>query len=379
METKLVAEMADQTVYEGEGGAYYAWTPSKSPLLSEYKLGASKLLLHPLGFVFPHFFDSSKIGYVLQGSCTIGLVTPNTSEETVVVIKKGDVIPFPRGLISWWFNGGDTDFTLIFLGETAKAQVAGEMGYFFLAGAVGFLRGFGSDVVANLFDLNNKEAEQLISSQPAEFIVKLGNGTEFPSPSEGVKGKVYAAIDTPEADVVVKGGGIINSVTETEFPVLAGMGLSAKFVRLEGKAMLAPSYVADGTGRVIYVTKGSGRIRVVGNEGKPSFDGDVAEGELMVVPQFLAAAVIADEGGMELFSIINASNFVFLAKFPMIISMGLEFIFDRPTFEQLAANMSIWKVLPSVVLRSALNISPEFEQLFKSKNADCLMIIPPRN
>ncbi|KAJ9538080.1 hypothetical protein OSB04_030813 [Centaurea solstitialis] len=365
MGTKLVVEKAEM-VYEGEGGAYYAWTPSKSPLLSEYKLGASKCVLHPLGFAFPHFYDSSRIGYVLQGSCTVGLVAPNSSKETVVVIKKGDAIPLPRGVVSWWFNGGNTDMTVIYLGETAKARVAGEMGYYFLAGHLGFLRGFGSDIVAKLFDLNNKEAKQLISSQPGTFNVKLRNGTEFPSPSEDVKGKAYATIDTPEADVVVKGGGIINSVTETELPALVGMGLSAMFVRLEGKAMFAPSYVANGTGRVIYVAKGSGRIRVVGNEGKPSFDGDVAEGELMVLPHFVAAAVIAYEGGMELFSVINSSN------------MGLGFIFDRPIFEQLAGNMSIWKALSSVVLQSALNISPEFEEFFKSKNTDGLMIIPPR-
>ncbi|KVH93490.1 glycinin G3-like [Cynara cardunculus var. scolymus] len=354
----LVAEKADQTVYEGEGGAYYTWTPSKSPLLSECKLGAGKLILHPLGFAFPHSFDSSKIAYVLQGSCTVGLVASNSSEETVVVIKKGDAIPLPRGEISWWFNGGNTDLTLIFLCETAKAQVAGEMGYFFLGGAQGMLRGFQSDIVAKVFDLNNKEAEDLISSQPGSLIVKLRKGTEFPNPSEHVKEKVYAAIDTLGADVVVEGGGIINSLTEKEFPVLVGMNLSARFVRLEGKAMLAPSYVADGTGQVIYVAKGSGRIRVVGNEGKPSFDGDVKEGELMVLPQFLAASVIADEGGMELFSVINSS---------------------KPTFEQLAGNMSVWKKLSSVVLQSTLNINPELEELFKSKNTKSLMIIPPRN
>ncbi|KAI3715707.1 hypothetical protein L6452_22693 [Arctium lappa] len=358
MEIKLVAEKADQTVYEGEGGAYYAWTPSKSPLLSESKLGAGKLILHPLGFAFPHFFDSSKIAYVLQGSCTVGLVASNSAEETVVVIKKGDVIPLPRGQISWWFNGGDTDLTIIFVCETSKAQVAGEMGYFFLAGAQGMLRGFQSDIVAKLFDLNNKEAEDLINSQPGSLIVKLRNGIEFPKPTEDFKEKVYAAIDTPRVDVVVKGGGIINSLTEKEFPVLVGMGLSARFVRLKGKAMLAPSYVADGTGRVIYVAKGSGRIRVVGKGGKPSFDDGVEEGELIVLPQFLATAVIADEGGMELFSVINSS---------------------KPTFEQLVGNVSVWKALSSVGLQSVLNISPELEQLFKEKNTKSLMIIPPRN
>lgn len=66
----LVAEKTDVTVYEGEGGGYYAWSTSKLPLLRESNLGAGKLLLHPLGFALPHFADSSKLAYVLQGTCT---------------------------------------------------------------------------------------------------------------------------------------------------------------------------------------------------------------------------------------------------------------------------------------------------------------------
>ena len=53
--------------------------------------------------------------------------------------------------------------------------------------------------------------------------------------------RVYAKIDTRAADVVVEGGGIINYLTEKDFPVLVEMGLSARFVRLEGKAVLTPS------------------------------------------------------------------------------------------------------------------------------------------
>ncbi|CAK9160533.1 unnamed protein product [Ilex paraguariensis] len=55
-----------QTVFEGDGGGYYSWSTSKSPLLVEAKLGAGKLLLHPRGFSLPHYADSAKIGYVLQ-------------------------------------------------------------------------------------------------------------------------------------------------------------------------------------------------------------------------------------------------------------------------------------------------------------------------
>ncbi|GKF33944.1 11S seed storage protein, plant, partial [Tanacetum coccineum] len=66
MSTKLVAEKADVTVYEGEGGGYYSWSPSKNPLLEELKVAAGELHLHPLGFALPHFSDSSKLAYVLQ-------------------------------------------------------------------------------------------------------------------------------------------------------------------------------------------------------------------------------------------------------------------------------------------------------------------------
>ena len=156
--------------------------------------------------------------------------------------------------------------------------------------------------------------------------------------------------------MVVKDRGTINSLTGKDFPMVVEMGLSARFVRLECEAILAPSYVADGSIQVIYVAKGSGRIRVVGSDGNPSFDGEVGDGELMVVPRFFGVTVITDEGGMELFLIINTS---------------------KPVYEQLAGKASVWKALSPVVLQSALNISPQLEQLFRSKNNQTLMIIPP--
>nr|GEW22482.1 11-S seed storage protein, plant [Tanacetum cinerariifolium] len=337
MSTKLVAKKEDVTVYEGEGGRYYSWSPSKNRLLEELKVAAGKLHLHPLGIALPHFSDSSKLAYVLQGKCTVGLVTLNSSQEVVVVIKKGDIPPLLRGVISWWFNDGDTDTTIIFLGETTIAQVPGEMSYFFCEGILGILNGFQSDFVEKIFDLDNNQVKDILTSQQGTVIVKLKNGTIFPNPSVP-HGKVYAPIDTTSADVVVKCDGIINSLTEKDFSVLVEMGLSARFA--------------------FYVAKGSGQIRVVGNEGKPIFDGEVEEGELMIVPRFSAASVIASEGGIELFVALTSS---------------------KPIFQQLAGNDSVWKALPNVVLRSALNISPELEELFKMKNENILAIIPPRS
>ncbi|MFS7985884.1 putative rmlC-like cupin domain superfamily, rmlC-like jelly roll protein [Helianthus anomalus] len=68
MVMQLMAGKVDQTASEGTGGGYYAWSDSTTPLLCQFKLGAGKLLLRPRGFALPHYADSSKFGYVTQGT-----------------------------------------------------------------------------------------------------------------------------------------------------------------------------------------------------------------------------------------------------------------------------------------------------------------------
>nr|GEV54982.1 ATP-dependent DNA helicase PIF1-like [Tanacetum cinerariifolium] len=216
---------------------------SHGQLYVAFQLGAAKLLLHPRGLALPHYADSSKIGYVVQGSRTVGLIPPNSSEETIVVIKKGDVIPIH-----------------------------------------------------------------------------------------------YATIVTPSADVVAKEAGMVNSVTEEKIPTLGGIGLSARFVKLKGNAILARTYTADGSVVMSYVTKGSGRIRVVGSTGKTDLDTKVEEGDLIIVPPFFAAAEIADMCGMEVFSVVTSS---------------------MPVTGKLAGTLSFWNASSPLVLQSALNINPE--------------------
>ncbi|MFS7919593.1 putative rmlC-like cupin domain superfamily, rmlC-like jelly roll protein [Helianthus anomalus] len=70
METKIVVEKADKTLFEGDSGGLHAWSKSKTPLLCDLKVGAGKLLLHPFGFALPHYSDSNKICFVLEGTFT---------------------------------------------------------------------------------------------------------------------------------------------------------------------------------------------------------------------------------------------------------------------------------------------------------------------
>ncbi|KAF5789623.1 putative 11-S seed storage protein, plant [Helianthus annuus] len=347
---KMAVEKVDQTVFEGDGGGYYIRSNSETPFY------AGKLLLRPLGFAPPHYGDSNKICLVLEGTITVGLVAPNSTEEKVFLINKGDVVPVSAGMVSWWFNGGDTNAVLILMAETSKALVPGQLSYFLMAGVQGILAGFQSNFVGKIFGLDQKESEKIVNSQQGSLIFKLDHGIKFPEPNDHLEHKLYASIDDPSSKVKVNSGGTITSLTEKNFPMLGMIGLSARFVKLEGNAVLAPSYVADGSVQICYVGKGSGRIKVVDNEGKLAFDTKVGEGDLFIVPQFFPTAQIADDCGMEVFSVITSS---------------------KPVFGQLAGNTSVWSALSPVVLQASLNITPETEQLFKSKNSKSITIVPP--
>jgi hypothetical protein len=66
MDFDLSPRLAQQ-LFDGEAGSYHSWSSTEFPLLAEEKVGAGRLVLQPRGFALPHYADSSKIGYVLQG------------------------------------------------------------------------------------------------------------------------------------------------------------------------------------------------------------------------------------------------------------------------------------------------------------------------
>ncbi|XP_076913806.1 13S globulin seed storage protein-like [Bidens hawaiensis] len=351
MKTAMAVEKFNQTVFESDSGGYYVYSNSETHLF------AGKLLLNPLGFAPPHFGDSSKICFVLEGTITVGLVTPNSGEEKVFLIQKGDLLPLSAGAITWWFNGGSTDAVVILFAETSKALVPGNVSYFLLAGVLGTLAGFQPDFVGKIFGLDQRESENVVSSQKGSLIFKLGTGIKFPEPSNHSGHILHDNIDHPYGKVMFEGSGTVSTLTEKNFPMLGEIGLSARYVKLEGNALLAPSYVVDGSLQICYIAKGSGRIKVVGSEGKLELDSKVKEGDLFTVPQFFATAAIADDVGLEVFFVVTSS---------------------KPVFEQLARNTSIWTILSPVVLQASLNITPDSEQFFKSKNSKNMTIVPPR-
>jgi quercetin dioxygenase-like cupin family protein len=238
----------------------------------------------------------------------VGIVFPNKGEEVVLKLKKGDVIPVPMGEVSWWFNDGDSELVVVFMGETSKSYVPGVFTYFLLSGTQGILGGFSPEFLSIAYNTNKDKdgANKLAKSQTGVLIVKLEEGKSMPKPNVENTRKMVYNIDAALPDIRVKNGGAVTALTEHKFPFLEQVDqLSASLVKLDAEAMRSPSYAADSAVQLIYVVKGSGRVQIVGINGKRVLDVEVKPGHLLLVPRFFVAAELAGADGLEYFSIIT--------------------------------------------------------------------------
>ncbi|KAL5854635.1 hypothetical protein ACOSQ4_004437 [Xanthoceras sorbifolium] len=364
MEIMDLSPKSEKLKFEGEGGSYYSWSSSEIPLLGEAKVGGGVFVLKPGGLALPHYADCSKIGYVVQGEHGVAaLVSPNgdKTEEIVLGLRTGVVIPVPSGSTSWWYNHGNSDDVIIvFLGETDKAYVPGQFTYFFLTGARGILGGFSTEIISRAYNINEKEANMLAKSQTSALIVKLSpeERKSIPQPDQNTVNKWVRNNTKHLPDIHVERAGTITSFTGKNFPFLDEIGLSCRIVKLEADAMLSPIFTTDFSVQVFYVAKGSGKVQIVGLNSKLVLDDKMIAGQLLVVPRFFAVAIIADGGGMECFSIKTTS---------------------RPADEDFASKQSVLNALSPSILQSSLSVPPQFVTFFKEQMAKIDILIPPSN
>ncbi|KAK7318734.1 hypothetical protein RJT34_03441 [Clitoria ternatea] len=354
MELDLSPKTA-KAMFEGDGGSYYVWSSSEMPILAKTNVSAARFLLHPHGFALPHYADSSKLGYVVQGiDGIVGMVLPTTGKEVVLKLKQGDIIPVPLGAVSWWFNNGDSDLTIVFLGETSKALIPGEFTYFFLTGAIGLIGGFSPELTSKVYDLNQDEVNKLTKSQTGALIIKLDKSHSIPKPQLDITKDLVYNIDDALLKHDVKNAGLVKTLTEKDFPFIGDVGLSVVRVKLEPGASKAPSFPPNSEVQLIYIAGGSGKVEIVGMNGKPALDTQVKAGHLFVVPQFFVVAEIAGDEGMESYSTTT-----------------------QPLVEELAGKASVWGAISPAVQQVALNVDSEFQKLFISKIKESANVINP--
>ncbi|KAL5715068.1 hypothetical protein ACHQM5_016946 [Ranunculus cassubicifolius] len=305
-------------------------------MLREGHIAAAKLSLVKNGLALPRYSDSSKVAYVLQGSGTVGVVLPEAEKEKVIAIKKGDSLALPFGVVTWWYNKEDTELVILFLGKTDKAHKAGEFTDFFLTGSNGIFTAFSTEFVGRAWDLEESQAAALVSSQKGSGIVKVEEGTVLPEPKA--------------AD---RDGLALNFLNTQNLPLVGEVGFGADLVKLDGHAMCSPGFSCDSAYQVTYVIRGSGRVQVVGPDGKRVLETTIKGGYLFIVPRFYVVSKIADNDGLEWFSIVTTPN---------------------PILSHLAGRTSVWKALSPEVLQASFNVSADVEKVFTSEK-----VFPPPN
>lgn len=356
MDIDLSPKLAKK-VYGDNGGSYHAWCPNDLPMLKQGNIGAAKLSLEKNGFFLPHYTDSAIVAYVLQGNGTAGIVLPE-AEEKVISIKKGDSIALPFGVVTWWYNKEDTELLVLFMGDTKTAHKAGSFTDFFLTGANGIFTGFSTEFVGRAWDLDEATVKSLVGKQTGKGIVKLDASFKMPDPKpEHREGMVLNCLEAP-LDVDIKNGGRVVVLNTKNVPLVAEVGLGADLVRLDGGAMCSPGFSCDSALQVTYIVRGSGRVQVVGVDGKRVLEATVKAGNLFIVPRFFVVSKICDPDGMDWFSIITTPN---------------------PIFTHLAGRTSAWKALSPQVLEAAFNVPPDVEKKFRStRTSDAIFFPPPK-
>ncbi|KAG6495982.1 glutelin type-D 1-like [Zingiber officinale] len=355
MEIDLTPRLSKKS-YGGDGGAYYSWSAEELPMLRAASIGAAKILLEKRGFALPSYSDSSKVAYVLQGTGTCGIVLPEAAKEKVLTVKKGDAIALPFGVVTWWFNPNDAELVILFLGDTSKGHKAGQFTNFPITGNNGIFTGFSTEFVGRAWDLTEDDSRDLVYGQVNSGIIKVKDGQAMPEPSPKDRDGMVLNCEEAPLDVDIKNGGCVVVLNTKNLPLVGQVGLGADLVRINGHAMCSPGFSCDSAFQVTYIVRGSGRVQIIGVEGKRVLETHVKGGYLFIVPRFFVVSKIADAEGMEWFSIITTPN---------------------PVFTHLAGKTSVWKAMSPEVLQASFDTTPELEKLFRSKRTSDEIFFPP--
>jgi hypothetical protein len=246
-------------------------------------------------------FDAS------AGTGTGGVVLPEATKEKVIPVKEGDALALPFGVVTWWHNAhaAATDLVVLFLGDTSKGHTPGRFTNFQLTGSTGIFTGFSTEFVGRAWDLDQDAAAELVSTQPGSGIVRVRDGHRMPEPREEDRhGMVLNCLEAP-LDVDIKGGGRVVVLNTQNLPLVKEVGLGADLVRIDARSMCSPGFSCDSAYQVTYIVRGSGRVQVVGIDGKRVLETRAEGGCLFIVPRFFVVSKIADDTGMEWFSIIT--------------------------------------------------------------------------
>ncbi|CAN1279365.1 Legumin B [Linum perenne] len=313
--------------------------------------------------------------------------------QKVRKIRKGDVIAIPAGVADWFYNDAQSPLVLVQILDTSNVANQLDQNYrkFFLAGnpqrqiqgqrgqpsrhlyqtgekhrgqegqrSGNIFQAIDEQFLAQAFNIDTDLARRIKSENDNRgIIVRVEEELEFLTPEfsqqerESRRGddsryngieetyctaKLKQNIDDPSrADIFNPRAGRLTTVNRFDLPILRHIQLSAQKGFLYRNAIMTPHWNINAHS-IAYITRGSGQIQIVNENGESVFDGQVQEGQIITAPQNFAVIKRAGNEGLEW--IAFKTN-------------------DVAKINQIAGRASTIRAIPQDVLANAFGISRE--------------------
>lgn len=285
-------------------------------------------------------------------------------------LRAGDIVATPAGVAHWFYNDGQKPLVMVTVHHMSndENQLDETRREFFLAGnpqqqqqqgrqqegqqskgsqqeqqsqnSINIFQAFDDQILAQAFGVRRETVRKLKSENDNRGnIVLVENGLQLVRPprseqeekqqrqgqqgqqeqeeqessSNGIE-ETFCTVRFREnigeairADVYNPQGGRLRSINSGTLPILKVLQMSAERGVLYRNALMAPHWNMNANS-VVYVTGGSARIQISGNNQRPVFDGQVKEGQLVVVPQNFVVMCQAGNNGFEWISFKTNDN-----------------------------------------------------------------------
>ncbi|XP_072967972.1 glutelin type-B 5-like [Typha angustifolia] len=170
--------------------------------------------------------------------------------------------------------------------------------------------------------------------------------------------KTRANINDPSlADVYNPHAGRITNLNSQKLSILNIVQMSANRVVLYRNATLTPYWNINAHSLMYVTSREAGRVQIVDNRGRTAFDGELYQGQVLIIPQHYAVVKRAERGRFSWVSFNTNSN-----------SM----------VSQMAGKASIFRGMPVDVLTNAYHLSREEARMLKFNRGNEMSIFASR-
>ncbi|KAF5175934.1 12S seed storage globulin [Thalictrum thalictroides] len=331
--------------------------------------------------------------------------TQGDQHQKVRQIRQGDIVASPVGVANWFYNDGETPLVLVTLLDTSnnENQLDDNRRTFYLGGnpqeqrqqqggspfqqppgsqqessSGNILTGMDKRILAAIFGVRQETVSKLMGENDNRgSIVQVENGLGVIRPprvgeqeqeKEEPQGRpnrleeslcnmrLRINIDNPShVDVYNPQAGRINRINSRKLPILRAFNLNVERGVLYRNALMVPHWNLNAHS-IIYATRGSAQVQIVGNYEKPIYDGELKQDQLIVVPQNFAVVKKAKDQGFEWVAFKTNDNAI---------------------VNPLAGMTSAIRAMPEAIIQNSFRVSNEEAKRIKY-NTEELELLAPR-